>query len=181
MESPFQYGTIAQNENFIDRVEERALLKQLLSSGVNVMLISPRRWGKSSLVKNAMDELTREKKNIKVCYIDAFSINSEAEFYRTFASRVMSCAKSLNISKALSNPIGRAIFFFLILSKCFCALSRRFLEGISTLNSWVFLIAVAIEFRTFSSCRFENSNVLPAFLSMATWKVRCGRCGNNSN
>ena len=116
MESPFQYGTIAQNENFIDRVEERALLKQLLSSGVNVMLISPRRWGKSSLVKNAMDELTREKKNIKVCYIDAFSINSEAEFYRTFASRVMSCAynrldKGLESAKKLLSGIVPQLVF----------------------------------------------------------------------
>lgn len=49
--SPFQFGTLATNENFIDRQEDRALLKQLLSSHINVMLISPRRWGKSSLVK----------------------------------------------------------------------------------------------------------------------------------
>lgn len=43
-QSPFQFGTLATDENFIDRVEDRALLKQLLSSHINVMLISPRRW-----------------------------------------------------------------------------------------------------------------------------------------
>ncbi len=102
MNSPFQYGTIAQDENFIDRDHERALLKQLLSSGINVMLISPRRWGKSSLVKKAMDELCSEHKDIKVCYLDGFAINSEAEFYRTFASRVMSCAFS-RLDKGLSH------------------------------------------------------------------------------
>ena len=85
-QSPFQFGTLATNENFIDRQEDRALLKQLLSSHINVMLISPRRWGKSSLVKKAMTELSEEDKNVRVCYIDAFSIGSEAEFYRTFAS-----------------------------------------------------------------------------------------------
>lgn len=93
-QSPFQFGTLATNDNFIDRVEDRALLKQLLSSHINVMLISPRRWGKSSLVKKAMDELANEDKNTKVCYIDAFSIGSEAEFYRTFASQVIACASS---------------------------------------------------------------------------------------
>jgi uncharacterized protein len=70
--SPFQFGTLATNENFIDRQEDRALLKQLLSSHINVMLISPRRWGKSSLVKRAMSELADEDNNVRICYIDAF-------------------------------------------------------------------------------------------------------------
>lgn len=92
--SPFQFGTLATNENFIDRQEDRALLKQLLSSHINVMLISPRRWGKSSLVKRAMSELAGEDNNVRICYIDAFSIGSESEFYRTFASQVIACASS---------------------------------------------------------------------------------------
>ena len=44
-QSPFQFGTLATEENFIDRVEDRAMLKQMLASHINVMLISPRRWG----------------------------------------------------------------------------------------------------------------------------------------
>ncbi|MDR0938533.1 MAG: ATP-binding protein [Mediterranea sp.] len=94
MKSPFQYGTLADKENFVDRVEERRQLKELLGGGINVMLISPRRWGKSSLVKKAMDELTNEDKKFHVCYIDAFSIKTEAEFYRTFAREVIACAAS---------------------------------------------------------------------------------------
>ena len=31
MDSPFQYGTLATDKNFIDRVAERAELKQMLS------------------------------------------------------------------------------------------------------------------------------------------------------
>ena len=54
MKSPFQYGTLVDKESFVNRVEERKQLKELLGSGINVMLISPRRWGKSSLVKVAM-------------------------------------------------------------------------------------------------------------------------------
>lgn len=92
MNIPFQYGTLATDDNFIDRVRERAELKQLLASGINVTLISPRRWGKSSLVKKAMNELTAEQKDIRVCYLDAFSINSEEEFYGMFAAGVISCS-----------------------------------------------------------------------------------------
>lgn len=94
MNAPFQYGTLATKENFVDRVEDRAQLKSFLSSHINVMLISPRRWGKSSLVKAAMEELKDEDKDIRVCFIDAFSIGSEAEFYRTFASQVIACAST---------------------------------------------------------------------------------------
>ena len=94
MNAPFQYGTLATKENFVDRVEDRAQLKSFLSSHINVMLISPRRWGKSSLVKVAMDELQNEVQDVRVCFIDAFSIGSEAEFYRTFASQVIACAST---------------------------------------------------------------------------------------
>lgn len=91
---PFQFGTLATRENFIDRVEDRALLKQLLYSHINTMLVSPRRWGKSSLVKMSMEELCKEHPEVRVCFIDAFGIATEAEFYRVFASRVISCASS---------------------------------------------------------------------------------------
>lgn len=94
MNIPFQYGTLASKENFVDRVEDRAQLKNFLSSHINVMLVSPRRWGKSSLVKAATEELQQENKQVRVCYIDAFSIASEAEFYRTFASKVIACSSS---------------------------------------------------------------------------------------
>ncbi len=94
MSTPFQYGTIATKENFVDRVEDRAQLKNFLSSHINVMLISPRRWGKSSLVKAAMEELQNEDPTVRACYIDAFSIASEAEFYRTFASQVIACTST---------------------------------------------------------------------------------------
>ena len=87
MKSPFQYGTLVDKESFVNRVEERKQLKELLGSGINVMLISPRRWGKSSLVQKSMTELSAEDKEVRICYIDAFSIGSEAEFYRTFAVR----------------------------------------------------------------------------------------------
>ncbi len=94
MITPFQYGSLAEKENFIDRDEDRKLIKQLMLNGIHIMLISPRRWGKSSLVKVVTDELKEQYPDIRVCHIDAFSISSEDEFYRSFASKVMSCAAS---------------------------------------------------------------------------------------
>lgn len=101
-ESPFQYGRLATRDNFIDRVTERASLKQMLFSGINVSLISPRRWGKSSLVKIAMDELATERKDVRICYLDAFSIDNVEDFYSKFASAVVFCTSN-KIEKAWSD------------------------------------------------------------------------------
>lgn len=102
MDSPFQFGTLATRKNFVDRISDRAELKEMLGSGINVALISPRRWGKSSLVSMAMEELEQEKKDVRVCYIDAFGISTEDEFYSEFASKVISCAAG-KMEKALKD------------------------------------------------------------------------------
>ena len=100
MNRPFIYGYLAEKENFIDREEERKQLKTFLGNGINVMLISPRRWGKSSLVKATMSELINENKTIRVCFIDAFKIHSEADFYNAYATTVV---------KSLSSSVEKGI------------------------------------------------------------------------
>lgn len=89
MKKPFVYGELAENENFIDRIEDRKQLKTFLCNGVNTMIISPRRWGKSLLVKTTMKEIEAEHCNTVACFIDAFRLNSESEFYNAFASSVV--------------------------------------------------------------------------------------------
>ena len=91
MKKPFVYGELAEDENFIDRIEDRKRLKTFLSSGINVTLISPRRWGKSSLVKKATQEMVAEDSNTKVCYIDAFRLNSANDFYSAYTTAVANC------------------------------------------------------------------------------------------
>jgi len=87
--SPFRYGKLAEGASFVNRTKEKQTLKNNLISGINTMLISPRRLGKSSLVKTAMTELQKEQSNVKICYIDAFTILTEEDFYQTFAREVV--------------------------------------------------------------------------------------------
>lgn len=89
MESPFHYGTVVSGKYFVNRKEEKARLKQNLLSGISTMLISPRRWGKSSLVKDSMLELVKENKNVRVCYLDLFAVGTEQEFYEVMAKAVV--------------------------------------------------------------------------------------------
>lgn len=89
MDIPFIYGRLAEKESFIDRVEDRRELKNFLRHGINVILVSPRRWGKSSLVRTSMEELMQEESKTKVCFMDASKIHAEEEFYNKFASIVI--------------------------------------------------------------------------------------------
>lgn len=97
MKKPFIYGELAENENFIDRFEDRKQLKTFLCNGVNVTIISPRRWGKSSLVKATMKEIEAEHSDTVACFIDAFRLNSETEFYNAFASAVRKPSHATNL------------------------------------------------------------------------------------
>lgn len=57
--NPFVYGEIVSSEAFADREGERDRLARDLASGQKVFLISPRRYGKSSLVRDVLRGLAR--------------------------------------------------------------------------------------------------------------------------
>jgi hypothetical protein len=60
-QNPFVYGEIVTAAAFADREAERERLAQDLLAGQKVFLISPRRYGKSSLVRDVMRGLARRK------------------------------------------------------------------------------------------------------------------------
>lgn len=57
--NPFKYGKIVEDDFFTDRVKELSVVKQFLDSENNLILISPRRFGKSSLIRKALVQLMR--------------------------------------------------------------------------------------------------------------------------
>ncbi len=89
MNAPFIFGKIAIRNNFIDRKKEIKHLKTNFYSGINTILISPRRWGKSSLVKKAGDEVVKENQNYRVVFIDMFNIRSEEDFYKSLSETLI--------------------------------------------------------------------------------------------
>ena len=59
MENPFVYGEVVPAASFVDRIDELDRLVRDLSSGQKVFLISPRRYGKSSLIRQALRAVGR--------------------------------------------------------------------------------------------------------------------------
>ena len=90
METPFVFGKIATDQNFTDRRVETERLLQNFSSLTNTIIISPRRWGKSSLVTHAAKQLLMSEENVKLCMIDLFNVREEEGFY-TLLARGFNC------------------------------------------------------------------------------------------
>ena len=89
MENPFVFGKVITGDLFLDRENDRKRLGGNIRSGINSMLISPRRWGKSSLVRQVAEEIQETDKSLRFCFIDMFNIRSEEDFYAEFALSVL--------------------------------------------------------------------------------------------
>jgi AAA+ ATPase superfamily predicted ATPase len=74
MPNPFLFGKIVTGEHFCNREEEKLLLEENLKGGQSVMIISPRRMGKSSLLAVVTEHL--ETLGLKCGRIDYFALNS---------------------------------------------------------------------------------------------------------
>lgn len=86
--TPFIYGKIAENEDFTNREKDFAYLTNNFNGLVNTIIISPRRWGKTSLVNKTAESFSKNNGFI-VCNIDLFNCRNEEQFYTTFASTVL--------------------------------------------------------------------------------------------
>lgn len=89
MARPFNYGKLAEDNYFTNRTKEVKWLKTQINAGINCMLISPRRWGKSSLVLQVSEQLKIEKKKIVFCFVDLYNVRTEKEFLELYAASVL--------------------------------------------------------------------------------------------
>lgn len=87
LQKPFVFGQAIGESHFIGREREQKRLLANFSHGINTILMAPRRWGKTSLVKRAMSEV--QSKQIKVIYIDAYFCRDEYDFYNHFAESIL--------------------------------------------------------------------------------------------
>jgi hypothetical protein len=111
MEVPFTFGKLVHDDDFTNRIPESKRLVSNFESSINTILISPRRWGKSSLVLKASKQLSRNTKDIIICMMDLHNIRSEEQFYKLIATKVLQASAS-RIDTILENAksfLGRFI------------------------------------------------------------------------
>jgi len=89
-ENPFVFGEIIDDVNFVNRTDELNQLVRDLADGQKVFLLSPRRFGKSSLVAVALLKL--KKRHIRTVSLTVSSYASYAQFLEKFAEKVLRAA-----------------------------------------------------------------------------------------
>ena len=87
MKKSFVYGIAVTDYNFTGRAEETRRLKSNFIAGINSVLISPRRYGKTSLVDHVCRNLDRE--DVIIVRLDIFGCKTEYDFYNALAVAVL--------------------------------------------------------------------------------------------
>lgn len=98
MENPFVYGESVEGSFFTNRVKEIQELKAELRNGQNIIIFSPRRYGKTSLIKKVLADLKKE--GLLTLYLDLFFVNSKQKFIETYAQAV---------ARGLRGPLAKII------------------------------------------------------------------------
>ena len=95
MEIPLIFGKIATEKNFTGREQETAYLVSHFTSLINTIIVSPRRWGKSSLVNKAAKQEMEQDNKLRICHIDLFNVRNEEHFYSLPAQKVIAATSSI--------------------------------------------------------------------------------------
>jgi hypothetical protein len=90
-QKPFVYGEVVPPSAFVDRVAELDRLVRDLAAGQKVFLISPRRYGKSSLVRRALAAMSR--KGALTVEVTVSSFSSYVAFLEGYA-RALAAAET---------------------------------------------------------------------------------------
>lgn len=109
----FVYGKSVGGENFTDRVKETERLKMNFDAGMNSIIISPRRMGKTSLVKHVMERINERT---IVVFMDIYKCRTEYDFLEMFASTIISTCttkteQAIDLAKEMILSIKPSISF----------------------------------------------------------------------
>ena len=93
MSNPFNYGTVVSGEDFANRDKELRELASRLKETVRIFLVGPRRYGKTSLIKNVLGVL--EKEGMLTAYVDLYWATSSREFMELYLSNLIRGSRSV--------------------------------------------------------------------------------------
>lgn len=88
LKNPFIYQGYVNPNYFCDRTEETEKLISNLRNGRNTVLVSPRRIGKTGLIKNTFYRLKMEEKDAICIYLDIFATKNQQEFVQLLGTAI---------------------------------------------------------------------------------------------
>lgn len=114
MKNPFRFGSVVEGKQFINRSVEIEKVLSILNSKNHLILISPRRFGKTSLIKNVLKSVKRSSIYIDlqlITSVEDLSAQLLKQIYRIHPfEKFKTIVKSLKIIPTLNmNPINNEI------------------------------------------------------------------------
>lgn len=89
IDNPFILYGYEGPEYFCDRKEETEEMVSSLRNGCNITLMSPRRYGKTGLIRHVFHKIKEQDPDTACFYIDIYATNSLYDFVQTFAKSVV--------------------------------------------------------------------------------------------
>ncbi|MDE6493467.1 MAG: ATP-binding protein [Bacteroidales bacterium] len=105
VKNPFFVSGYYRPEYFCDREQETQLITDALHNGRNLTLMSPRRMGKTGLIKHVFYKLKERQPDVVTFYMDIYATQNLADFVRLFANTVLGSLDS--VSKKAWNRITK--------------------------------------------------------------------------
>ena len=96
--NPFYFGGVVRGKHFCNRKSEMATIQADLNNGINLLIYAPRRFGKTSLIENTLQQINKHH-----IFLDMMSITDEKEFINDYFNA---------ISKSLYTTTDKLINFF---------------------------------------------------------------------
>ena len=112
--NPFKFGSLVESAFFTNRVEELAKVSDIIGSENHLILISPRRFGKTSLISKAVKQTQRPEifLNLQlVTSISDFATELLKKVFKVYPfEKIKHLIKNFRIIPVLSiNPINNAV------------------------------------------------------------------------
>jgi AAA+ ATPase superfamily predicted ATPase len=98
MSNPFKFGSVVTSDFFTDRTAEAKEISRVLKSGNHLILISPRRYGKASLIQKVI-----EKQKRPAVYLDLQLATDVADVATQLMKRVLKISRWENVKRTVSN------------------------------------------------------------------------------
>lgn len=103
LENPFVYKGYDGPAYFCDREKETENLISALKNGRNITLLSPRKIGKTGLIKHAFNRISSTEKDTVCIYVDIFSTQNLHDFVQVLGAAIVD--EALRREKSLMSKV----------------------------------------------------------------------------
>jgi AAA+ ATPase superfamily predicted ATPase len=112
--NPFKFGSLVDGDFFTDRVDELAKITDIIHSENHLILISPRRFGKTSLISKAVKQTNRPEIFLNLQLITSISDFATELLKKIFKAypfeKIKNFIKNFQIIPTISiNPVNNAV------------------------------------------------------------------------